>query len=81
MLSRVSATSTALRVPNYPVHVVMRANKYELQIPELLLTVRCKDVQTGYDELMTRMQEVIELVQLIDALDDLPSPPTGLRWP
>ena len=65
----------------YTIRVRHHGSVYELHIPELLLTVRTKDLRDGYERLLKRKREMVDFARSIDALDELPAPaePPALR--
>jgi len=58
----------------YTIVVTRHRGVYDLRIPELLLAVRARDLYDGYERLLKRQQEVVDLARSMDALDELPSP-------
>jgi hypothetical protein len=65
----------------YTIHVTQQDGVYEFRIPELLLRVRTTDLRDGYDRLLRRQREVIDLARNMDMSDELPPPaePLALR--
>ena len=67
--------------PRYIIHVTQHDGVYDLRTPELLLTVRTRDLRDGYERLLKRQQEVVDLARSMGMSSELPSPaePPALR--
>jgi hypothetical protein len=64
----------AERCRRYTIRVTHRDGVHELRIPELLLTVKAGGLQEGYERLLERQRELVDLARSMDALDELPPP-------
>lgn len=60
----------------YSIRVTQLGGVYDLHTPELLLTVRTKDLRDGYERLLKRQQEVVDLAHSMGMSSELP-PPAG----
>ena len=58
----------------YVIRVTRHGDIYDLRIPELLLTVRTKDLRDGYERLLKRQKEVTDLARSMGMSGELPTP-------
>lgn len=59
---------------SYAVRIERRHDRFELSIPELLLSARAGDVQQAYDELRRQFREFMDWARQAELLDRVPSP-------
>ena len=69
------------RAPRYAIAVTEHIDGYELRVPELLLAVTATSLKEGYERLLKREREIVELARNLGALHELPTPaaPATLR--